>query len=186
MVINENNFIKQLKIKNSKALDYAVDIYSPLVKGIVSRTLVSFGNIGIIDECISDVFMAIWNNCEKFNGDNKKFKSWIGAIAKFKAVDYYRKNSKSLNNEAMDENITNGKSTEDDFMIEVESNKLISIISEFDEPDRSIFVRKFLLEQKSKIISKDLGLTVSNINTRISRGRDKIKNQFYKECKEVF
>ena len=91
MRINSNNFLEQLKKENPKALDYVLDIYAPLIKGIVSRTLMPLGDCGIIDECISDVFIAIWNNSQKFKGDNIKFKSWICAIAKFKAIDYYRK-----------------------------------------------------------------------------------------------
>lgn len=186
MRINDTNFIKELKRKNPKSLDYVIDIYAPLIKGIITRELKSLGDEGLIDECMSDVLMGVWSNIEGFNGDNNKFKSWIGAISKFKAIDYYRKYSKVFNNEAIDENITTGRSTEEYFMEELENNKLISIIEGFDEPDRSIFVRRFLLGEKSKSISETLGLTVSNINIRISRGKEKIRKQFYEECKEVF
>jgi len=186
MGINNTNFIEELKRKNPKSLDYVIDIYAPLIKGIITRVLNSLGDDGLVDECISDVLMAIWNNSECFKGDNNKFKSWVGAISKFKAIDYYRKYSKVLKNEVIDENITSGRSTEDDFMEEIKSNKLISIIEGFDEPDRSIFVRRFLLGENSKSISEALGLTISNINTRISRGKQKIRKQFYKDCKEVF
>ena len=186
MKINEDNFIGQLKIKNPKSLDYVIDKYAALIKGITTKTLISLGDTGLIDECISDVFIAIWNNSQKFKGDSKKFKNWVCAIAKFKAIDYYRKYSKKFKNEVIGENITTGKSIEDDFMEELESNKLVNIIESFGEPDRSIFVMKFLLGEKSKSISESLGLTVSNINTRISRGRESIRKQFYKESKEVF
>lgn len=186
MRINNTNFIEELKRKNPKSLDYVIDMYAPLIKGIITRILNSLGDEGLVDECISDVLMAIWNNSEGFKGDDDKFKSWVGAISKFKAIDYYRKYSKVFKNEVIDENITSGRSTEDDFIEEVESNKLISIIEGFDEPDRSIFVRRFLLGEKSKSISEALGMTVGNINTRISRGKEKIRKQFYKDCKEVF
>ncbi|MBU3109239.1 sigma-70 family RNA polymerase sigma factor [Clostridium gasigenes] len=186
MRVNEDNFIEQLKGKNPKALDYIIDKYSPLIKGVTTNILILLGDTGLIDECISDVFIAIWNNSDKFNGDSNKFKSWVCAIAKFKAIDYYRKYSKKFKSELIDENITNGRSTEDDFIEELESNKLVGIIESFEEPDRSIFVMKFLLGEKSKSISVILGLTVSNINTRISRGKEKIRKQFYKDSKEVF
>lgn len=186
MKINDTNFIEQLKRKNPKALDYVIDGYSSLINGITIKTLISIGDRGIIDECVSDIIIAIWNNSHKFKGDKNKFKSWIAAIAKFKSIDYYRKYSKVLNNEIIDENLTSGKSTEDYFIEELESSKLISIIEGLDEPDRSIFVRKFLLDEKSKSISEALGLTVSNINTRISRGKEKIRKQFYKSCEEMF
>lgn len=46
-----------------------------------------------IEECISDVFIAIWKNGYRFTGQDFKFRSWIGAIAKFKSIDYFRKYS---------------------------------------------------------------------------------------------
>jgi len=53
-----------------------------------------------------------------------------------------------------------------------------------EEPDKTIFIMKFLLGEKSKSISEALKLSVSNINTRISRGREKIRREYYKEARE--
>lgn len=186
MRISEDNFIEQLKRKNPKSLDYVIDKYAPLIKGITNKNLIVLGDIGLIEECTADVIIAIWSNIDKFHGDNKNFKSWVCAISKFKAVDYYRKYSKKNSNEIINDNITSGKSTEDDFIESLESDKLVGVIEALEEPNRSIFIMKFLLGEKSKVISETLGLTVSNINTRISRCKEKIRKQFYKDSKEVF
>jgi RNA polymerase sigma-70 factor (ECF subfamily) len=184
MRVDKDNFIEELKVKNPKALDYIIDIYGPLIKGIISKTLLLIEDRSIVEECMSDVLMAIWVNSYKFTGDSLKFKSWIGAISKFKAVDYYRKYVKMKNRELVDEAITDGKSAEDHYIDELESNRLVEIIENMDEPDKTIFIMKFLLGEKSKSISGALKLSVSNINTRISRGREKIKKEYYKEVRE--
>lgn len=184
MRVDKDNFIAELKRKNPKALDYIIDIYGPLVKGIISNTLCSVEDKGLIEECMSDVFMAIWVNGYKFTGDSSKFKSWIGAITKFKAIDYFRKYGKKENNQLMDEAITDGKSAEDHYLDDIENSRLVSIIESMEEPDKTIFIMKFLLGEKSKSISEALKLSVSNINTRISRGREKIRREYYKEARE--
>ena len=67
MQINDCNFIKELKNKNPDALDYVIDIYGGLIKGITTKVLYSLGNDDVIEECMSDIFMAIWTNIGKFN-----------------------------------------------------------------------------------------------------------------------
>ncbi len=47
MRVDKDNFIEELKRKNPKALDYSIDIYGPLIKGIISKTLYSIGLIVI-------------------------------------------------------------------------------------------------------------------------------------------
>jgi len=84
----------------------------------------------------------------------------------------------------MDEAITDGKSAEDHYLDDIENSRLVSIIESMEEPDKTIFIMRFLLGEKSKSISEALKLSVSNINTRISRGREKIRREYYKEARE--
>ena len=60
----------------------------------------------------------------------------------------------------------------------------MKLINELKEPDKSIFVMKFLFGYSGQKISDALGLTVSNINTRVSRGRKRLKEQFENISKE--
>lgn len=183
MNIDENNFIRELKYRNSEAMDYLIESYGALVKGVTTKILYSLGNEGIIEECMSDIFMAAWSNINKYDEDKGNFKGWLGAIAKFKSIDYYRKHSREANIEIIDDAVTNGESAEEEFIRELEASNLMKIIEDLDEPDRTIFIMKFLLGEKSKNISKVVNLSVSSINTRISRGRDRIRRQYYKSIR---
>ncbi|MDU5108933.1 MAG: sigma-70 family RNA polymerase sigma factor [Clostridium sp.] len=184
MKIKDDNFIEHLKKRHPKSLDYIIDKYGGLVNTVVSNTLRDMDDRGLVEECISDVFIAVWENAEKFNGDRENFKSWIAGIAKYKAIDYFRKNSRKVNNEAINESIADKRDLEDDYINSMEAKRLIEIIIAYDEPDKSIFIRKFLLGESSSEISEAVGITISNINTRIFRGRQKIKKEFFNE-KEV-
>lgn len=183
MQINDCNFIEELKNKNPDALDYVIDIYGGLIKGITTKVLYSLGNDDVIEECMSDILMAVWTNISKFHEEKGSFKSWIGAVSKFKAIDYYRRHKNQYSSELIDESLTNGISAEDEFIREFEGSGLIKIIEELDEPDRTIFTMKFLLGEKSEKISKVVNLSVSSINTRISRRREKIRKRYYRNIR---
>ncbi len=94
MKSNDKNFIQRLQRQKEDALEFIVDQYLPLIKGVTYQFLAPLKNDGIIEECINDIFLSIWNNSNKFHGDSTDFKKWIRAIAKFKSIDYYRKTSK--------------------------------------------------------------------------------------------
>lgn len=185
MRIDRENFLTQMRRKDEKSLEYIIDIYSSLVNGIVRRVLGPLKNEGIIEECISDVFLSVWNNIDKFRGDNDNFKSWIGGISKYKAIDYYRKYSTEKGNtEIIDNSISNGENLEENIIKGIETRNVMRLINELKEPDKSIFVMKFLFGYSGQKISDALGLTVSNINTRVSRERKRLKEQFENISKE--
>ena len=90
MRCNSKNFVIHLQKQKEDALEYIVNEYSSLVKGITIKILNPLKNDGLVDECINDIFLSVWNNAKKFKGDTSNFKYWIASIARFKAIDYYR------------------------------------------------------------------------------------------------
>lgn len=167
------DYIKQLKKGNQKALEYVIDTYMPLVKGTVYKILMQFNDKGIIEECINDIFLSIWNNSKKFkSNDEIEFKKWIYKISKFKAIDYYRKLHNKIANVNIDEcEILYNKSVEDECINIENKNELIVLINSLNELDRKIMVMKFFMGMKSEDISKRLGLTKSAIDNRIYRSK---------------
>lgn len=182
MRINKDNFVKELLNKNEKALEFVIEEYGALVNGIVRKVLNPLGDNGIIEECLSDVFFNVWNNINKFEGDEIDFKYWICGISKYKAIDYYRKYSKKLNDiVTLEEDEQEGSyNLEKEIIQNIETNEVIKLINKLKEPDKSIFVMKFLFDYSTKKIADILGLTISNVNTKVSRGREKLKKE-YKE-----
>lgn len=179
MRVNDENFIKELKKRNDKALEYVIDIYSPIVNGVIRKVLNPLKNEGLIEECISDVFIGVWNNIDKFQGESYKFKSWIGSISRYKAIDYYRKH-KTMNYEieVVEDIIDSNVDLEENIMQQIETSTVVQLINALKEPDKSIFIMKFFFGYTSKKISEALGITVSAIDTKINRGRKKLRYQY--------
>ncbi|MDF2506099.1 sigma-70 family RNA polymerase sigma factor [Clostridium sp.] len=174
---NEVNYIKRLKRGKEDALEFIVDKYLPLVKSAVYKVLSSLKKDGIIEECINDVFFSVWNNSNKFKGEEVEFKKWIYKIAKFKAIDYYRKEIKNLEVSLDDKYISENKSLEEEVIINEGINQLIKLINTFEPIDRNIFTMKFFLGVKSDDIAKKLGISRAAVDNRIYRAKKKLNKQ---------
>lgn len=155
MKSNDRNFIKRLQHQEEDALEFVVDTYLPIIKGITYKVLIPLKNEGVIEECINDIFLSIWNNSKKFKGDSTDFRKWISAIAKFKAIDYYRKASKEMEFSSDYMDLNADLSAEDELIMLEERTELIQLINQLEPVEREIFIMKFFLGLKTEEISKN-------------------------------
>ncbi|MDK0584762.1 sigma-70 family RNA polymerase sigma factor [Clostridium perfringens] len=160
-MINKGNFLKQLKKKNEKALDYVIDSYSDVIFKVAYGVL------------------KIWDNIHHFNKDEDKFYPWILAITKYTAIDILRKELRHSNTlEISSLNISEEKCLVSKFHNKEQLNMVTEEINAMKDTDREIFLRKFYLEETGEEISKKMGLSNKFINLRIFRGRNKLKAKF--------
>ncbi|HDR7599856.1 TPA: sigma-70 family RNA polymerase sigma factor [Bacillus mycoides] len=175
MKSNEKNFIKRLQRQKEDALEFVVDTYLPLIKGITHKFLLPVQNDGLIEECVNDIFLSIWNNANKFHGEPNDFKKWIAAIAKFKAIDYYRKATRTVEIISDEFHISTEKSAEDELIVMEDREELLKLINQLEPLDQKVFIMKYLLGMKTEEIGDKLGLTRVAIDNRVYRGKKKLQ-----------
>lgn len=177
MKSNSKNFIRRLQKQKEDALEFIVDAYLPLIKGITYKVLSPLGNEGIVDECVNDIFLSIWDNADKFRGDATDFRKWICAVAKFKSIDYYRKAVKQVEftSEHMDLNAE--ISVEEELIKMEDKTELVKLINQLEPVDRDIFLMKFFLGYKTAEISRKTGLSITAIDNRVFRGKKKLSKE---------
>ena len=176
MKVGEENFIKRLQQQKEDALEFVVDQYLPLVKGITHKILGPLQNHGLIEECINDIFLSIWENARKFKGEGPDFKKWLCTIAKYKAVDYYRKAVKEKQVELLVAKHYDGEflSMEDMLIIAENRKEVIALLNELEKVDKNIFILKYFLGYQNVEIADKLGLTKAAVDNRIYRGKKKL------------
>lgn len=178
MNIDENNFIKQIKSKNPEALDFVVDSYSNLVFKVTRSVLNSDFHNEYVEECINDVFWAVWNNIESFDEEKGAFKYWITAIAKYKAIDYKRKLFKQSTTENIDDYaFCDEVSTEKVIISKENKEELFKAINEMKDEDKEIFIRRYFLYEGIENIAKTFGVDRNLVDKRLSRGRKFLKEK---------
>ena len=176
MKVNENNYIRELRNRNEKALDYIIDNYGWIIKSIVKKHLYNLHSVQ--EECINDILLGIWNNIESFDENKSDFKNWTAGICKFKCIDYKRKYLKDLNYENIDdldisEDSFEAKTLENELSDEVES-----LLKCLKEKDRDLFYKLYIEEMDIDEVSEEYGIKRAVVYNRLSRAKKKIKNIF--------
>ena len=145
-------------------------------KGIIYKIANSYcKNTEDRKDLIQEIVFQLWRSFGRYN-DQYKYSTWLYRIALNVAISFYRKDSKRTDR-------TSGLTA--DIIIVAEEKEdtgpqlqlLQRFISELPELDRAIMI--LYLEEKSyREIADILGLTETNIATKISRIKNKLKNKF--------
>lgn len=166
--------VRYIKKCNQKGMEMLIDNYNSLLISVV-RT-----HIGPLlqyeEECISDVLFQIWENIESFNIKENSFKNWICAIAKYKAIDYKRKYINKISEE-----IDNNIPFIDENLVRLEiKEEVYEILSILNDKDKELFTRYYIEGEKLEEIATACDTNVTNLHSRLSRGRKKIRKNILK------
>ncbi|MEK4090303.1 MULTISPECIES: sigma-70 family RNA polymerase sigma factor [unclassified Viridibacillus] len=187
MRVSEKNFVKRLKRQDEAALEYVIDTYMPLIKAIVYKILHPLGKVDLVEECVSDVFLSVWQNTMQFKGDAIEFKKWIGMIAKYKAIDQYRVlERRQAREQVLDgtANLTSRNLIQDQVLQREERNELLFELSKLEPVDRDIFTMKYFLEMANGEIADALFISKAAVDNRLYRGKRKLAYSLTKSLEE--
>lgn len=176
MKITEENFVKQMKKRDEKALGYIIDKYGGLIKSIIKRQLYCLKNYQ--DDCLNEVLLAIWNHIDSFDEKRSTFQNWAAGVTKYKAIDFKRKYLKDLKNENIDLIQIETINTIDSEILEKElSQEWESLLSCLKEKDKDLFIKLYVEEMKVDEVSERTGIKKETIYNRVSRGKAKLKQR---------
>ena len=127
-------------------------------------------------DLIQEMMIQIWQSIHKYN-DQFKISTWLYRISLNVAISFYRKNTTRANKYTVLNEQTAQIPTEDKTENEQQLNLLEQFISELKEIDKALMI--LYLEDKSHAeIAEILGMSVSNVGTKIGRIKDKLKTRF--------
>lgn len=127
-----------------------------------------------------EIIIQLWNSFDKYNSDYK-YSTWMYRIALNVAISFYRKEKKwAIKSDYYNENSifkieedTNEEQTELDYHLKL----LQGFINNLNELNRALML--LYLEEKSyEEIAEILGITKTNVATKISRIKLKLKKEF--------
>lgn len=176
---DEARLLKQLKNKNDKAIESAIELYTPYVSTVLYNIAGASLMREDIEEIISDVFISLWQNADKIDLQKGTIRSYIAATARNYALKRFmqRKEYTSID----DIELTDEKSITDDTVM---YDFLWKAVMELGEPDNEIFVRYYRYGEKLRDIAVATGVNLSTVKTKLSRGRQKLK-KILSETEEV-
>ncbi|MFT5298566.1 MAG: RNA polymerase sigma factor (sigma-70 family) [Colwellia sp.] len=124
-----------------------------------------------------EILTAMWLTIDKYNNEFK-FSTWMYRIALNVAISYFRKDSKRQDKPGVDDetliNIIDITSEEDKSQ---EIKKLYRFIGQLDKLNKAIIIL-YLESESYESIAHSLGLSKTNVATRISRIKAILADQF--------
>ena len=169
MKVTEQNFVEQIIRKNEKALEYCMFRYGGLVKAVVCRYLGQLDRFE--EECINDVFFAVWEHADSYRSDKNSFANWIAGVARLKALDW-------------DDALANSTGAPDAGLSALEeeiSSDMAELLSCLSASDRELFMKRYIEEEDLDKISRDTGMSKPVIYNHLSRGKKKIRRHFQRK-----
>jgi RNA polymerase sigma factor (sigma-70 family) len=129
-------------------------------------------------DLLQEIIVQLWNSFEKYNSEHK-YSTWMYRIALNVSISFYRKeNRREKISNPLTESIINFTQDDDDGsqILESELSKLQNAINELKELDKALIL--LYLEEKSyKEIASIIGLSETNISTKIARIKTILKQK---------
>ncbi len=128
------------------------------------------------EDVIQEMMIQIWQSIHKYN-DQYKISTWLYRISLNVAISFYRKNSsQAVKYTGLNEQLA--ETTADDKSENERQLKLLEqFMSELKEIDKALMI--LYLEDKSHHeIAEILGISVSNVGTKIGRIKEQMKKRF--------
>ncbi len=178
-------YVTLLKKSPHKAHQALFDEYCNYVSVIVCNKLRSCGGREDIEECVSDIFAAVYFNLNSDSKYSGELKGYIGTVAKHKAIDKFRSLSvKSSRRADINENdfnkINDGYDLEEETERSELQNILLDKIEELGEPDSTIIIQKFYYNRTSTEIAKMLSMNSAAVRMRCTRALKRLKTELTK------
>lgn len=147
-------------------------------KGILYKVAISYcRNNEDRKDLIQEIILQLWKSYDNYN-QTHKYSTWMYRICLNVAISFYRKqNSRKRISNALTSDVFDFSDTEISHEKEADLSILNQVISELNDFNKALML--LYLEEKSyKEISEIMGITQTNVATKIGRIKIKIKKEF--------
>ncbi|WP_419226793.1 RNA polymerase sigma factor [Alteromonas marina] len=145
-------------------------------KGIVFKVARSYcSNEFDREDLVQEILAQIWRSLDTYN-DSFKITTWMYRVALNVAISFYRKDKTTAYKHTEIEDKLMSYDMEAERANEQSLNELYTFINELSSVDKAVFLMYLEGESQSEIAA-NLKITVSNVSTKISRIKQKLKTK---------
>lgn len=147
-------------------------------KGILFKVANSYcRNIEDRKDLVQEIILQLWKSFDNYN-EKFKYSTWIYRISLNVAISFYRKeNSRKRISNPITTDIFDFSEAEISDEKETNLGLLNQMISELNDLNKALMLL-YLEENSYKEISEIIGITETNVATKISRIKSKLKKEF--------
>ena len=129
------------------------------------------------DDIFQEIIIQLWKAFERYD-EQYKLSTWMYRIALNVAISFYRKDRKRIELESpLTESMAEIADDNDNSELDSNITLLQQFINELRELDKALMIL-YLESNSYKEIADILGITETNVATKISRVKDQLKQKF--------
>jgi RNA polymerase sigma-70 factor (ECF subfamily) len=132
-------------------------------------------NAGDREDLMQEMIYQLWRSGPRFD-ENQKFSTWMYRIALNVAISYYRKVSRSGFTVSLDTEVQIAEDSGSD-VVEERVEVLQRFIRGLGELDKALMIL-YLEERPYREIAEVLGISETNVATKLSRIKGRLKQEF--------
>ncbi len=134
----------------------------------------------LTEDLTSTTFEKALVNFSRYSSDKAKFSTWIFSIARNVVIDHYRASQRKQTAplEEASEVASKDSSPEEELFQGEELARLQGYLAQLQQDEQEIIRLKFVAELNNRQIAKMLGLSESNVGTRLYRAVRKLRDSF--------
>lgn len=155
-------------------------LYEELMPKVYRYVHYKVNSTQVAEDLTSTVFEKALVNFSKFSRDKASFSTWIFSIARNTVIDHYRVQGRRQTvplDEAIQ--VSSGDLPPDEELVRKEElGKLRAAVSQLSSDEQEIISLKFGSEFNNRQIAKMLGLSESNVGTKLYRAVRKLRDSF--------
>lgn len=178
--MREEKLIVLLEADPEKGIAALQECYGPRVRWMVSRIL-GADRKEDIEECVSDVWVKVWQESKGYCRERGSLISWIYGIARHTAIDRFRRLAGKESLPFADFCGQEELGVNPDFADQAARRENARILREavhgMKQPDRNIFLLRYFYFLSVKEIALKLELTEKQVENRLRRGRERLKKE---------
>lgn len=154
---------------SQESLGRLIDKYGAYVSTIVWNIIGSRMTMADAEEVCSDVFFALWNQANTVQSSS--LKGYLAATARNMAKNKLRHAGYDL---SLEENILliDSSDLEDTYASKETAQIVRSTVNSMKEPEREILLRYYYYYQTMDVISKEMGINLSTVKTKLRRSKE--------------
>lgn len=169
--------------KNELGLSMMAEKYEKLLVYIATGIL---GNrTRDIEECVNDAYLKFWKNAETYDYKKASLPTYLKVIVRNTAINRLR-DTKRHEDKTHAEDVSEFASAISDTSQNIETimerreniKCLNKIIANLSKKDQELMIRKYFYVQSSKVIAQAMTMSVTAVDSRLSRLRTKVKKEF--------
>jgi RNA polymerase sigma-70 factor, ECF subfamily len=177
--LSDRELVAEVLAKDRKATAEFVARCADHVYGYVRRRLVPRADLA--EDLVQEVFLAAWENLEKFRGDST-LQNWLLGIARHKVEDHYRRRLRELPLHDEDESFRNEPATlhgvEESLAKRQAGEMTQEILASLPETYSVILLWKYWEKRSLREIAEQTGKTEKAIERLLSRARLQFKKRW--------